>query len=405
MDDIDESVDFNALVNVLLPLDLYRQAPFPGEQSFDRLRQLIFAHFPRSAITSPRITPGFLFSICNILLHDTQPGIPLEKIFPAVLRCMKPWRLLLAELKALDDTVETLALNLARLVNCRGSVEQDTDNKHQKRLRVRWIGADSEYTDVRDLYFSNGKNTAESPVGVEDEIAKPSRRLSNIAHVCSNAPLHETAAFRSGCCCCRKPRSSISTHHVSISSVRTKITEPLHRIGPSLPTVSKDTLKPSSKVVDENIPPASSGGKPSRHLFKSSTLRRTTLTDSAIPPTPGLPWSQPAQSLYSSGSNYVSPPRTSVPNIKRAPFQSSSSANLSIQPSGSVISVSSTSARVSKNTIASSSSRTSVFAAKMPIGTSKHKPIDVQKMVAASKRQKIVVPASSRVLRPRKGQA
>jgi hypothetical protein len=133
MDDNDELVD--ALINVLLPLDLYKQTPFPSKQSFDRLHQLIHAHFlPRSVTTPPPITQEFLFSICNILWNDTQSQIPREKMLPSVLRRIKLWRLLPADEKNLDDTVERLALDLAGLVNCRASVEADTSRDSLKQL-------------------------------------------------------------------------------------------------------------------------------------------------------------------------------------------------------------------------------------------------------------------------------
>jgi len=208
MDDTDEPVDFNALINVLLPLDLYKQTPFSSEQSFDRLRRLIHVHFlPRSAIP-PRITQEFLFSICNILWSYTQSGLPPEKILPSVLKRLKLWRLLPTDEKNLDNTMERLASDLAGLVNCRVPVEDDTGRNSLRRLQVKWIGSDSECADIR---LSNDGNSTESPaVGLVSDPAAQSGSPSSSAHVCSNIRLYEPAAFRNGCCCCRQPRTSIS---------------------------------------------------------------------------------------------------------------------------------------------------------------------------------------------------
>ena len=196
MDDVDEFVDLSALINVLLPLDFYRQALFPSEQSFDRLRQLIRGHFTRSAMATTPITQEFLFSICDILLQDIPFAIPLDKIFLAVLRCMKTWRLLPTDEKNLDIAVDRLASNLAGLVNCRASAEQATNGNGLRLLRVRWIGADSEDVDVRCLDLFKGEITPKSPgVGIGNDFGAQSGPLSSPTHFCSNFPLHETAAF------------------------------------------------------------------------------------------------------------------------------------------------------------------------------------------------------------------
>jgi len=407
-----DPVEFSNLINGLPPLEFYQQAPFPSEQSFDRLRQLIHAYLTPYAKTAPRITQKFIFSICTVLLFDTQSGILLDKILPSVLRCMKSWRLLSADEKNLDAAVDRLALDLAGLVNCRTSIEPDNNNKGPRRLRIRWIGADSELVDIRGLQFSEGESASTgSVVDVQyDETA-----------VCPDISRHEMAAFRSGCCCCRKPRTSVSIRRPSCASTFNGYIQTKERPDPissfeSLASITpKSNPRPSSKAVDENVPPESSNSKkPYRRVIakQSSTpgIRPRTNRNAtpenyavtAVPPAPRFAQSRVAhrtiigpqtlpsdsnlrtqlvsRSSYSHASNPESKMHLAASTYTKCPSISSSSANHNSQTSSPHYLPMLSSARTPKP------------------------PFGMESSSGLQSSTRLVVPASSRVLRPRKGQ-
>lgn len=277
-------VDLNSLVNVLLPLELYKQPPFPSETSFDHLVNLL-----QTRLDSFEINQDILFSICNILQRDSAGRIQQEQILPSVLSRLRPWRLLPTEEKA--DGLEKLAVDLSEIAN--GRTIRSTSEPPSRRLRIRWICSGSE--DL--LGYSFGNNVvSETSIAQEGAVVEvQSQPPENEVRVPSpgrgqTVPGNETVAFRSGCCACRRPRNAskdfISRSVVSPGSIgslatascpthrrRNTITKPVvHEFQFPL-AIRRTPKKPQpNSPVDENIPPLPLSITPllSNQIIKSS---------------------------------------------------------------------------------------------------------------------------------------
>lgn len=277
MDDTNPPVDANSLVNVILPLDLFGTALFPSEEIFDLLYQHLRAHFASSATSTtctsniPQLTQKFLFSICTILQYDATSKLSSTRYLPSVLNRLNSWRLLSTTEKLLDKTVQDLALGLAGIVDRRVSVD---NQKCHRRLRIRWIGADSElymcYQDQdqdqdQDLPPSESKSTLQT--FTEGRKGGKNPTPSSLSHLCPDTSAHDTARFRNGCCCCRQPRNSIvctgKASVISPQDVQTNVhpiknaLRAIHNV--SQHQISRSGIPPSifnSKILDENISPS-----------------------------------------------------------------------------------------------------------------------------------------------------
>ena len=297
--DSSHSIDIDSLFNVILPLDLIKHHPFPGETSFDRLHLLIHDYFSKCSPTNNlTISPAFLFLICTTLWNNTHAGTVQECLLPAVLRRLKWWRVLPLEERYSEEVIEKLAMDLASFVNSRGVAEEDSKTG-LGWMRIRWIGADSEYTDL---------HAGESPVPVEEEkinvvtsdspnpvvptVPKRSRPVrSSLGHICVNVRQSEEAEFRSGCCTCHTPRHSKThqrivsapisrSHHSSRNQPPTAV--PNFPIPSTLTRTDPPILKPNG--VDENIPPLPV--LPIATIHRSTKTHRKSASVPAVQPRP-----------------------------------------------------------------------------------------------------------------------
>lgn len=263
--ELDHSVDLSALINVILPLELYKQESFPSEQSYKHLRQLVHAHFSSSPTN---INPRLLFSICTTLRNEAQFSISSERLLPSVLRCLRNWRLLDPPERHSDEAICALSARLAGLVNCQTLAGPVPEHRGGNWLSIRWIGVDSEYWDAQTLPID--PSNSEQDFSPERRQTTPRPRTERRKRRSSSASLHpsivEMAALRSGCRCCRNPRHS---HSKSLPNT-------IHASGQDVPHVSNDThvhpgalrgspptsnrpakhfSRSKSKEVDENVPP------------------------------------------------------------------------------------------------------------------------------------------------------
>ena len=201
MNDFSHSIDINSLVNVILPLDLIKYDPFPSEISFDRLHHLIHDYLSKcdpSNNDNLIISPTFLFSICPIILERYTHAY---------------WNYIWKPL-------EKLAMDLASFVNSWGAVEEEDTGL--RWMRIRWIGADSQYTDfhVAGTRTSVAQEKTNEVTSEASDPTIPKRhhplRLS-LGHTCPNARPPKETEFRSGWCTCRTPRHS-KTHRRVVSA-------------------------------------------------------------------------------------------------------------------------------------------------------------------------------------------
>ncbi|KZP05003.1 hypothetical protein FIBSPDRAFT_930671 [Athelia psychrophila] len=337
----DQMIDLNdAVVNVILPLDLYVHTPFPSETSFDALRSILYEH-SNELTTGPKITRDLLIRISNLLSQlQEEPEVPIAKFLPAVLRCLRTWRLLPSEEKGGKEALEALAQNLAGLVNCPSSTEDN--NVDRRRMRIKWIcsqdggedgGAHAGHTTHPSVDATH--KPAEFPAirGGLSERATHSRAtpsLSSTSTSTSTACKSIISEYRSGCLCCRKPRKSMfgpsmpvlpsvsapgrTPRSISLGSL------PSHAVYENtedLPACNVTNIPVSgprsinhprkSKSVDENAPPLPPG--PFSHRPSSIriptfsraalfTSKAATNNSSSTPPVPSLKPASVAQTKH-----------------------------------------------------------------------------------------------------------
>jgi hypothetical protein len=264
------------LTGILLPIWSDDDQPhFPGEHSFDRILAILHTHLklespsPSSSgrPTEPEISRELIFAVYHVLTQDARVApstLVAYSVLPAVLRCFKQsWRLLPPE----ERSVDFLALQLASLVNCAPSSFAADSPRRAGRplLRIKWIGRD-DGTDsdllptVRACYESDQAGDAASVL----PIAKP----TSVAHPPTNSPACQhvhSAAYRNGCCACRRPRILEGSISVSVLNAfntadadHTKLPmEPklVDKHSPLLLRSEKEALEPPLDTLDQNVPP------------------------------------------------------------------------------------------------------------------------------------------------------
>ncbi|KAF7978632.1 hypothetical protein HWV62_45126 [Athelia sp. TMB] len=274
-----QNPDLNdAVTNVIFPLDQYKHAPCPGETSYDTLITILYEHFTPGATNlndftaTPRITHDLLIRISMVLfqLQGNASEIRIHKFLPAVLRCLRCWRLLHVEEKRKRGAIDQLVQNLAALLNCPSSIEDEEPDR--RRMRIKWISTvEGEVKCGRDDAKDSSMPVAE-PSDLADLSVPKDQPLDQVRYIpepsspksCRN----HTTSYRSGCFCCQAVHGNMSSSSKSV-------------IPAGIPT------RHASRSLSLDSIPSSSHGR--KNKAESSHASATQSTPSPIPGTRNQP--------------------------------------------------------------------------------------------------------------------
>lgn len=313
--------NLSSLMNV--SLDSYEciQPPFPSEESFNHIFDLIRAHFlnkrpSTSTSVTPELSKDLVLSLSRALASICH--FPVEKILPRIIRRLRAWRVLPREEKHSTQAFMILAVDLAGLADFLERPCSDLDDP--RRLRIRWIG----FHPLDATIDTHTKSSSElTPSYLKVDSAMPSPLSVLLIPRISNITQPDSAAYRSGCCACRQPRHS--------AVLGTSSTQPHHPSCPS--SVEKPAFDRGSShsagianVPDENVPlpdivRSKTVKTPPYHMFASA--RPLSLLSRSDPLLLNDPWNSSGRS-----SSSVVPLRTAIPSNPKAQSASRLVANL-----------------------------------------------------------------------------
>ncbi|KAF8833403.1 hypothetical protein BDN67DRAFT_752577 [Paxillus ammoniavirescens] len=193
---------------------LLPQLSFRSERVLDHLLTISPLHpasHPKSCI--PQFPPALLFSICDVLRHDSSAECSSVSLLPLVLRKLRNWRLLDPLHRYTSAAIQNLALELARIVNEHGASDCNLASSSPPHLRMKWAGShpgEDGQPGPSQSAVRDETNSSSSALMATDEIC------SGVVHEPYQASLvsprhHSVSGFRSGCSACRHPRASFPT--------------------------------------------------------------------------------------------------------------------------------------------------------------------------------------------------